>query len=282
MSHINYNGKILPEGTPLFEANSRATRYGDGIFETLKLKNNRILFADEHFARLWKGMQLLKFEVPRLFSPEKLHSEILQLTKKNNHTNSRIRVAIYRGNGGLYDTTSHTPGYVIQTWPLAEDNGHINQNGLQVCFYRNAVKPIDNFSNLKHNNYLPYFMGALFAREQKCNDALIFNTQQRICDSTIANVFIIKNNSIFTPPLSEGCIAGVMRKFLLKELPIIGFDTAEKTLTEDDLESADEIFLTNSIYNIRWVAGLGNNTFTNQVTLKIDAILRQTNPETYC
>jgi branched-chain amino acid aminotransferase len=71
MNFINYNGKILDENEPIVAAQNRGLRYGDGIFETMKLKNGRLILSDEHFARLWKGMQMLQFDIPKLLSPEK-------------------------------------------------------------------------------------------------------------------------------------------------------------------------------------------------------------------
>jgi branched-chain amino acid aminotransferase len=194
----------------------------------------------------------------------------------------RVRVTIFRGDGGLYDPVSNLPHYIIQVWPLAFENGKLNDNGLQVCIYKDAAKGIDSFSNLKHNNFLPYLMAAFHARENKCNDALVLNSKGNICDSSIANIFTISNNTIFTPPLSEGCIAGVMRKFLITALAGSAFEIVEKELTIEDLADADEIFLTNSVYNIRWVAGLENRVYSNQQVKALDMHLRQTNPGLYC
>lgn len=282
MNHFNFNGKIFTGDTPVIGANSRALRFGDGIFETIKFKNNRLILADDHFSRLWKGMQLLQFDIPKLFTPEKLTEEILKVTAKNKHSPARIRLGIFRGNGGLYDAKNNSPDFIIQSWNLAEDNSILNSNGLQLCIYRDAQKNCDVFSNLKHNNYLPYFMGALFAKKNQCNDALILNNHQRICDSTIANVFMVKNEIIYTPGLKEGCVAGVMRKFLLQQLPALGYPVNEIAITEEILSEADEIFVTNSIYNIRWVAGIENKTYTSNYTQKIVDTLQQTNAAIFC
>ena len=282
MLYFNFNGKIFEEGTPILGADSRAVRYGDGVFETLKIKKGNLILADDHYARLWKGMQQLRFDRPKLLTPEKLTDEIFGLAKKNKHSESRIRIGVYRGDGGLYDAKNNQPNYVIQSWPLAEDNGMLNANGLQLSIYKDAQKNCDSFSNLKHNNYLPYLMGALAAKENKCNDAIILNNHQRVCDSTIANIFIIKDDVISTPALSEGCVAGTMRKFLLQQLAANDFKIKEKEITIDELMDADEIFLSNAIYNIRWVAGIENKTFGNQTITRIDNLLRQTNGLIFC
>jgi branched-chain amino acid aminotransferase len=276
VNYINYNGKIFSENEPIIAAQNRGLRYGDGIFETIKLKNGKLILSDEHFARLWKGMQLLKFDIPKLFSPEKLEAEILLLAAKNKLTNARVRLTIVRSEGGIYDAKNHNPNYIIEAIALPEDNGSLNSNGLQLCFFESAKKSMDAFSNCKTNNYLPYFMGALHAKENHCNDAIILNSEGNVCDSTIANIFYIKDNIVHTPLLTQGCVAGVMRKFLIDKIRVLGFTVYEKVVTKNDLLLADEVFLSNSIYNIRWVGGLENKNYTNETIWKIaDELMRK-------
>lgn len=282
MAYINYNGKYLEENAPIVSANNRGLRFGDGLFETIKFKNNNLILIDEHLARLWNGMKLMQFELPKLFTPDFLEKEILLLIQKNKLTSARIRLTIIRGNGGLFDPEDLKPNYIIQSWPLPESNSLINENGLHCCFYREALKTIDLFSNSKHNNYLPYLLGALYAKKEKCNDAIIFNNKLNVCDSTIANVFLIKNGDIFTPGLSEGCVSGIMRSFIISELKKSGYAVSEKTITEAELLDADEVFLSNSIYNIRWIAAIESKTYQNKKTLEIFQLLSQTKADVFC
>ncbi len=279
---INYNGKIVESNTPIIAAQNRGLRYGDGIFETIKYKNKQLILIEKHIERLWKGMVLLCFEIPKLFTKEKLITEILLLLKKNRLDAARVRLTIVRGNGGLFDAENHQPNYIIETLPLAEQNGLWNENGLQLCIYKDAKKSVDAFSNLKTNNYLPYLMGAIFAKKNHCNDAFILNTNNNICDSTIANIFYIKDKIIYTPSLAEGCVAGVMRHWLIQILSTKGYTVIQKAISANDVFEANEIFLTNSIYNIRWVAGLGNITYSNQLTFKIVNELMQKEKDIFC
>ncbi len=282
MNYFNFNGKIYEENKPVIGVSNRGLRYGDGLFETLKFKNNELILADEHFARLWKGMQLLQFEVPKLFTPDRIQLQGMELLKKNKQPSARIRLTIIRGDGGIYDAQNHTPNYIIQTWPLKTDHSSLNENGLQLCIYPGAKKMIDLFSNIKHNNYLPYFMGALFAKDQQCNDAILLNNHERICDSTIANVFIIKNEMIYTPSLEEGCVAGVMRKFIIQNIVASDYSITETLITKEMLLESDEVFLSNSMYNIRWVAGIADKKYSNKITRQLFEYLHQTNAAVFC
>ena len=272
MNYFNYNGKLLKEGTSIIGADSRALRYGDGLFETIKIKNGKIELADEHFARLWKGMQVLQFDVPKHFSPEKLEEQIIALAKKNTHqSGARVRLSIIRGDGGLFDAKNHTPYFIIQTWPLPEGNGEWNSNGLVAGIYSEVKKSCDILSNLKHNNYLPYVLAALQAKKEKWNDAILLNAAGNICDSTIANIFLVKEEIIYTPALSEGCVAGVMRQTLLQFLKSNNYQMEERAVTQVELFAADEVFFTNSMYNIRWVQSIADVDYANTFTQKIYA-----------
>ena len=282
MHYFNYNGKILEDGSNIVGPASRGLRYGDGIFETMKFKGGNLILADEHFARLWKGMQLLQFEIPKLLTPDKLEQEIFSLANKNKLAAARVRLTVIRSEGGLYDAKNHSPNYIIETTALAEEIGMLNNNGLQLCIYEDARKSIDRFSNIKHNNYLPYLMGAIFAKKQQCNDALILNSRGNICDSTIANVFYVKDGTVYTPPLNEGCVAGVMRKWLTEQIREEGFIVHEAVVTKTDLLNADEVFLSNSIYNIRWARGIEDKKFENTIVSKIAAQLMKKYPAIYC
>ena len=269
MNYFNCNGKIFKEGIHVVGADNRGIRYGDGLFETIKIINGKLILEDEHFARLWKGMATLQFDVPKHFTPEKLKKEVLDLIQKNGYPSARIRLNIFRGDGGLYDAKNHAPNYIIQSWLLPEGNGAWNSNGLVAGIYEEVKKSCDMLSNVKHNNYLPYVLAALKAKKEKWNDAIIFNTYGRICDSTIANIFIIKDEIISTPALKEGCVAGVMRKKIIQELSESHWQIFEKEITCEDLLNADEVFFTNSMYNIRWVQRINDKEYENTITQKI-------------
>jgi branched-chain amino acid aminotransferase len=270
MKHFIFDGKLLPEGAPVVGPPNRGLRYGDGLFETIKCADGQLLMADEHFARLWKGMQVLQFDIPKHFTPEDLAEKTINLCRKNGHERSaRVRITVLRGDGGLYDAANHFPHYIIETSELPQSNGEWNSNGLVLGIYSEVRKSNDILANLKHNNFLPYLLAALHAKKQQWNDALVLNSEGRICDSTIANIFMIRDENIYTPPLSEACIAGVMRRSLIKALATTGYSVNERQITVEELALADEVFLTNSIYNLRWVQRIGETVYKNSFTHKI-------------
>ena len=237
MNSICFNGKFFSADEPVLLASNRGYRYGDGLFETMKVQQGNIL--------------------------------ILHLCKKNKCEQlGRVRLSVFRGNGGLYDEEKALQ-YLIECWPLNESVSKLNENGLVIDIYSEAEKSCDKFSNLKSANFLPYSMAALYAKEKKVNDCLVLNSTGSIADSTIANLFVIKNGIIVTPGLDEACVNGVMRRHLLKEIPNAGYDTREVTVSVNDLANADEVFLTNAINGIRWVRQFRDKLYTNIKTTEI-------------
>lgn len=278
MEYFIYNGKTYKEESAILSGNNRGLRYGDGLFETIKSIKGELQFINEHFARLWKGLQVLQFNIPKHFTPEYLQDEILALLKKNGHNKvARLRLTVFRGDGGLYDEINHKPNYLLQSWALADDAGEWNSNGLVLGIYIDVKKSCDLLSNLKHNNFLPYSMAALHAKKQRWNDAVLQNTQGGLCDTTIANIFLIKNDVIYTPALAQGCIAGITRKYLINRLTAANYKIIEDRLSVEDLLAADEVFLTNSIYNLRWVQSFGEKKYSNIQAQKIYSAVFSTN-----
>jgi branched-chain amino acid aminotransferase len=261
---LHFNGKILPAEQALIGAGNRGLRYGDGLFETMRIVNGRIALQALHIERLFAGLAVLQFELPAFFTADHIAEAVLTLCRKMKiEAGARVRLNVFRGNGGLYDPENHHPHIIIEAWPLELPAG-LHENGLVIDIYGEARKHPDVLANLKTNNYLPYILAALYAKKNRLNDCLLLNTQGRICDATIANVFWVKDGNVFTPPLSEGGVGGVMRKYLLSQ--ISGkYAVQEALLTLNQLADADEVFLTNAVHGIRWVKEYGAHRYRNEV-----------------
>lgn len=269
-SYINFNGKILRSDRPVIHADNRGFRYGDGVFETIRVIKNRIIFSDFHFERLFSGIKLLQFDVPASFTESKLSHEVESLCKKNkDQLSARVRLVVFRSDGSLSDPRPEHPDYIIQSASLPPINSEIKEKGLVLGLYPESRKSLDIFSNLKSNNYLLYVMAARYAKTHQYGDCLVLNTSGRVCESTIANIFCIKNAKIYTPPLSEGCVAGVTRRFLLEKMRNEKYPIEEKQMDLEFVESSEEIFLTNAINGIRWVDKLGERRYDNKITRQL-------------
>ena len=267
---LNLNGNFVEEKTPVIRADNRAFRYGDGLFETMKVVVGSIRLRELHFERLFKGMEKLEIVLQGFIKAEMFEEQIFKTILKNRISGpARVRLTIFRGDGGLYDFNATSSGYVIQVWTLSSSSMMMNSEGLKVGLYEEGKKAIDGLSNLKSNNYLVYAMGAIHAKKNHYNDCIILNSSDRVCDATIANVFYVKEGKIFTPPLSEGCVAGVMRNYLLSRLPEQGYEVIEKETSLEDLANAEEMFFTNAISGLRWVGEFKGKKYDSAIGSKI-------------
>jgi branched-subunit amino acid aminotransferase/4-amino-4-deoxychorismate lyase len=268
----NLNGKIINESNASVSVNNRSFRYGDGCFETMKYSRGKLPLAVLHFERLFNSLQTLQFDCPSFFTSEYLHGQINELVHKNQHDKlARIRLTVFRGNGGLYDAENMAPNWLIQSWSLNDASNALNTNGLIVGTYPHGFKAADQFANIKSNNYLLYGQAALHAKQQQWNDALVLNHRQSIADATIANFFLVKGNAIITPPLSDGPVSGVMRRYLSERLPALDYEVIEQTIHPSDMLSADEAFLTNAVFGIKWIQSIGEKSYN----LKYAAIIHK-------
>lgn len=244
MNYVSVDGRILPAGQPALHVNNRGYRYGDGLFETMKVKANRIIFENWHFERLLTGLKLIDLELPSTINRERLTKEVLALCELNGCSGlARVRLSVNRGDGNISDPDQ--PQYVIECLGIKEE---WNEYGILIDVYPFARKSCDRFCNLKSANYLSYVMAARYAKSNNLDEALVLNVHERIAEASVANVFIVKGERLFTPSLDEGCVAGVLRRWVLENYQVI-----ETSLSLEDILSADEVFLTNAISGIRWV-----------------------------
>lgn len=267
---INFDGTLLRSGTPFLTAASRAFRYADGLFETMLIQKDRIRLGANHFDRLFSGLQFLGFAPPASFTPQLLEREILGLCAANGHLPlSRVRLVAFRGEGGLFDPIDPFPHYSIESWPLPVESTDLNDRGLIIDVFPDGRKACDSLANLKSNNYLLYVLAARYAQDHGLDDCLVLNSQDRLADSAIANLFYVLDGQVYTPPLSEAGVAGVMRRYLLENMPAAGFPVHEAPVTPEDLLKADEVFLTNALKGIRWVAAFRGKQYINHTTKKV-------------
>jgi len=261
MEWVCFNGNYLPAGEALFNSRNRSFRYGDGLFETIKVFKGKILLEAFHFDRLFLGMKMLSIKTS--LHPADVSKLILELCQKNNCTDSaRVRLAVFRNNQNLAE-------FIIEAVPLSGNTNQWNGKGLRIDLYPYARKCPDAFSNLKTANFLPYVLAEVFARENGIDDALLLNASDFICDSSKANVFLIRKGQIFTPALHQGCIAGTMRRYLLDQLKNEGYRIHQDEISEQQLAEADEVFLTNAIFDLRWVQSFRDRNYRAEESFSI-------------
>jgi branched-subunit amino acid aminotransferase/4-amino-4-deoxychorismate lyase len=276
---INLNGNLFPSGEVGIAPDNRAFRYGDSLFETIRMAYGKVQLLDGHFERLAAGMKSLEMEMPDDFSPERFRSEIEELCKMNTvNGDARIRLTVFRNEGGFYAPVTNSVSYLIEANPLSHQGYVLNSKGYTVDVFPNIKKPLNCLSGLKTANALIYVMGGVFKNKHGLDDCVIINEKGNICEAITSNLFVVKNGALYTPALEEGCVPGVMRQQVLRIARENRVAVYEISLLMNVLLNADELFLTNAVNGIIWVGAYKGKRYLNntgkQFSERINAAAR--------
>jgi branched-chain amino acid aminotransferase len=264
--YINFNGEILPADSLLLTVANRGFKYGDGLFESMRLMKGKFKFPELHALRLQKGMKLLKIDGYSQADSWFLKDRVEELARRNKIKNGRLRLTVYRDAEGLYTPTQNKMGYCLELQPLDEPRYFLNDKGLIMDVFSELPKPFNYLSNIKTCNSLIYVMASLFKQQNKLDDVFLLNQNGFLCEANSANLFVWYQNHLYTPALSEGCIEGVMRQVVIKLAQDNGIPVTEAQINPEILNEADEVFLTNASKGIQWVMGYGVKRYFNRVS----------------
>lgn len=255
MSIYIINNQLIPEDAPYFTPKSRGYRYGDGFFESCTLWAGRILQLPLHADRIRKSALLLKLSLPNWWDEISWETTVLKTCNEAEVTSARIRLTVFRESEGLYTPLSSGVSIVTEITPTHGMGPYEwNEKGLRIGTYKELSKNNNFTSTLKTCSSLIYTMAGLNAKEQGLDDVVLFNDYGRPCEMVASNVFVVKGEFILTPPISEYCIDGVMRKVVMQLADAYGYSLQERPISEIDLSAAEEIFTTSATRGIRWVA----------------------------
>lgn len=273
--YICLNGIKMKADEPIINASNRAFRYGDAIFETIRCIQLEALFFEDHYRRLLNAMAQLKMNCHSLPPIDVLKSQISSLISKNRiFGDARVRLSVFREDGGLYTPASNNTNYLIEATPLNTNNYTLNSKGILLDVYEEDKKPSTRFSRFKSANSLFFVMAGLYKKEQKLDDVLIINDQNLIIESLASNIYWIKDEIIYTPSRTSGCVEGIMRAQLIKLMKQENWQVQEVAgASLNELLDADEIFLSNAIQGIQWVVGIQEKRHFCKLSKKLNLLL---------
>jgi branched-chain amino acid aminotransferase len=267
---INFNG-VLQDSELQLTVSNRSFLYGDGVFETLKVINNRILFFEDHYFRLMASMRIIRMQIPMTFTLEYLEEEILKLVAINGIQGSaRVRFTVFRNAGGFYLPTDNSVTYVIQATTLEQSKYQFAKDQFEVDLYKDFVVPKQLLSTLKTANKITHITASIFAKENLLDSSLLINEDKNVIEASNGNLFMLMGNQLITPPISEGCLNGIMRKqviALAKEMDSI--EVVEKAISPFDLQKADELFITNVIIGIQPITKYRKKEFGFMMSIQL-------------
>ncbi len=251
----NFNGKILDGKTIELSIQNRALNYGDGLFETMKFAHNRINFWEDHYFRLMSSMRILRMEIPMAFSPEFLEDEMRKTLQANDleGKTARVKLLVFRMEGGFYTPENSGVDFLITVSELENPKYELNDEGLEIDLFKDYYKQASLLSNLKTTAATLYTVASIFKKENGFDECILLNDNKMVADCISSNLFLVKEKTVFTPPLSDGCLKGVMRKQVIGLLPKIGFEIKEESFSPFELQRADAVYLTNAIHGVQWV-----------------------------
>lgn len=263
---INFNGEIVPADSSLLTVANRGFRYGDGLFESMRVMKGKLKFPELHAERLQKGMKALKMDGYSQADTWFLKEKVEELARRNKIKHGRLRLTVFRDAEGLYTPTQNKMAYCLEIEVLDEPRYFLNERGLIMDVYTELPKPLNWLSNIKTCNSLIYVMAGIYKQQNKLDDVFLINQNRYLCEANSSNIFVWYQNHLYTPALSEGCVEGVMRQVVMKLAKDNNIPVTEAQINPEILNQADEVFLTNAVRGIQWVMGYGVKRYFNRVS----------------
>lgn len=260
---INFNGSIIDKSKAILHSSNRAFNYGDALFETLKIENSKIYFLEDHYFRLMASMRMLRLEIPLNFTMEFFESELLKTLEHNKLESARVRLTVFRKDGGHYNPTSNKIEYLIETSPL----NILIKNTYSVDIFKDYYLNSDILSTIKTTNKITNVLASIYAAENGFDNCILVNERKQVVEAINGNIFMVKGNKIKTPPITEGCVKGIIRKKIL-EIVSKSDDYAieEVEISPFELQKADEVFITNVIVGIQPITHYKKCSFSTKAS----------------
>ena len=244
------NGNFIEEEEATISVFDRGFLYGDGVFETLRIYNGKPFLFDRHIGRLSHGLGSLFIGDKYSFSEYLEHTR--ELIERNNVTEGVLRIQATRGPGKRgYSTTGNYDPTVLISLHVAPNVDLNNVLPVKLATSTQILSDHDPFSTLKTTNKLANIVALREAEKIGMDDALLTNHKGNITEASGSNVFWTKDNTLFTPPVSSGCLSGITRGMILELAIALKLPTVQQDITPTELGNAESVFLTNSVREIQ-------------------------------
>ncbi len=265
---FNFNGELFSKDREILNYNNRGFKYGDALFETIRCINGNVFFWEDHYFRLMSSMRILRMEIPMEFTLEFLEEEIKKVVANNGleNTAARVRLTIFRKDGGLYSPKTNDVSYLIEVGTLESPFYLLSSDSYEVELFKDYFVNKDMLSNLKTTNKILNVVASVYAQENGYENCILINNDKQVVEVINGNLFLVKDNAIKTPPLSDGCLDGIIRKKLIEIIKKTeGLELHEDSISPFELQKADELFITNSINGIRPITKYRKKDYRNSM-----------------
>lgn len=269
---FNYNGDFFTSDQLMLSSDNRAFKYGDAVFEIVKIAHGKVIFWEDHYFRLMASMRMLRMKIPIDFTLEFLEQEILKTISPDNKSSIQIaRLNIFRKDGGQYLPKTNKVDYLIQL----EEIDSLIQSKYTIDLFKDFFKYSGFLSTVNSNNKLINTLARVYAEENEFDNCILLNERKGVVEVCGGNLFLVKDNIVKTPPLSEGCTKGIIRGKVIEILSKNNdYKIEESVISPFEVQKADEIFITNSVLGIQPVTNYRKKEFTTVTGKKIASSLR--------
>ena len=260
MMIFNLNGQFVDTEQAKLACNDSAVLFGDSLFETLKAQDGQLQFLEQHLDRLELAARLLNFPCDR----PALRSALLETAARLAAPLARLRLTLSRGPmTGLSLPAAESGHFFIIASPYQEPDSAERQQGVVCVFAPNRrVNPLSHLPQLKRGNYADCLYAADYARRKGAREALFQTEDGQVLEGATSNLFIVKNDILLTPPAGELVLAGIIRRQVLLAAKSLKLPAKEQPITVDELFTADEAFLTNSLFGLLPMAQIEGRTLS--------------------
>ncbi len=264
---INFNGELQHPDTINLTSENRAFKYGDAIFETVKVIPHKVIFWEDHYFRLMSSMRMLRMKIPMEFTLEFLENEILKtVAVQENAISFRVRLNIFRKDGGFYTPKTNKIDFSIQVY----ENLYQIKDSYSLDVFKDFYNYSGLLSTIKTNNRMLNTLASIFAEENDLDNCILLNEKKGVVEVTNGNIFIVKGTVIKTPALDQGCIKGIIRSKVIEiVLKNKDFTIEETSISPFEIQKADEVFITNAIIGVQPVSSYKKKQFISKVGTRI-------------
>ena len=265
---INLNGTLYSQETAKLSIKNRGLLYGDAVFETIKGVNGQLFFWEDHYFRLMASMRILRMDIPMHFSMEFLEDEIKKTIRAADFDKQSLRIKLYvnRKAGGKYNPTNHEVDYFIELETTGDPFYTFNKDRYEVELFKDHYMYANLLATLKSNAKIINVLGSIYATENGYQNCLLLNDKKMVVEALQGNLFLVKGTTIITPPTSDGCLRGIIRKQLIEICKTLKeYTLEEKSISSFDLQKADELFITNVMIGIQPISNYRKKAYKNEV-----------------
>ena len=261
-----HNGLIVDESQLPNAFESRGFLYADGFFETIRCVRGRLPLFHLHHARITNSAEAYKMDLPDWMQEPELQGILEQLYIESGfHEDARIRLTIYRDGQGRFAPETNMANSVASIEQVEGNGFELNDRGIAIGLYQDLAKTPSRISNLKNLHSQLYVQAGNYASENDLGDVLILNDFNQLIEATSSNIFLVFNGALHTPKLESGPVGGVMRAAVINLALKLGIKVYECNLEAHELIKADEVFLTNALRGIQWVASFRTKRYFNKI-----------------